>query len=90
MRILQKTKDGGDKSNVDVYFLCEFKTLFSVCLLKFNKGGREEYHTHAFNAFTWFLSGYLIEENYREDSVTYKRRLLPKITKRDKKCSLTC
>lgn len=89
MRFLEKTKDGGEKSTVDAYFLFEVKSLFSIALLKFNKGSRENYHTHAFNAFTWFLSGDLEEEsiNYTDSKKSflkkYKRSFIPKFTKKD-------
>lgn len=84
MRLFNKAKDGGPKSPVDAYFLIERKSLFSIALLKFNKGGREEYHTHAFNAYTWFLFGDLVEEDVSGISFTYKRGILPKITLRSK------
>ena len=81
---MSKTKDGGPKSPVDAYFLIEVKGLFSIALLKFNKGCREEYHTHAFDAFTWFLKGDLQEEDVNGDKLTYKRSLIPKVTLKDK------
>ncbi len=34
MYILKKRKDGGKTSPVDAYFLCEFKSLFGIALLK--------------------------------------------------------
>ena len=58
MRALSKTKDGGPKSSVEI------KSIGSIALLKFNKGGRKEFHTHAFNALTWFIAGSLKEEMY--------------------------
>ena len=61
MRILQKTKDGGKESTVDAYFLIELKGWFSVALLKFNKGSRVNYHSHAFDALTWFIKGDMVE-----------------------------
>lgn len=84
MRIMQKAKDGGPDSPVDAYFLIEWKSIFSIALLKFNKGGREEFHTHAFNALTWFLLGDLVEENIDGSKYKYGRSLFPKITKRNK------
>ena len=84
MRILNKSKDGGPDSPVDAYFLIEWKRLFSIALLKFNKGGREAYHTHAFNAWTWFLKGSLKEEDISGGCHFYKRSLIPKITCKDK------
>jgi hypothetical protein len=62
MKLFKKMKDGGPNSPVNGYFLIEWKGLFSIALLKFNKGSREEYHTHAFNALTWFIKGDLEEE----------------------------
>lgn len=84
MKVLEKAKDGGPDSPVDAYFLLEIKGLLSIALLKFNEGGRENYHTHAFDALTWFLFGNLIEEDISGDTYKYKFSILPKITKRDK------
>jgi hypothetical protein len=61
MRFFQKVKDGGPDSPVDAYVLIEIKSLFSIMLLKFNKGARDSFHSHAFNAWTLFLSGYPME-----------------------------
>ncbi len=83
MRLFEKTKDGGPKSVVDAYFLCEFKSLFSIALLKFNKGCRETYHSHAFNALTWFFSGSMEEEKLTGEVRRYKFSLWPKVTLRD-------
>tara|TARA_R110000850_G_scaffold46581_2_gene117297 strand:- start:5 stop:406 length:402 start_codon:yes stop_codon:yes gene_type:complete len=80
MLFLTKRKDGGSDSPVDAYFLIEIKSLFSVAILKFNKGGREAFHTHAFNAYTWFLKGDLEEEDVLGSKYQYKRSLLPKYT----------
>jgi hypothetical protein len=84
MRLLSKAKDGGKDSPIDAYFLVEIKGLFSVALLKFNKGGRTSYHTHAFNALTWFIGGDLTEHDYDGSDYTYERTLIPKLTTRDK------
>lgn len=84
MKILKKAKDGGPDSPVDGYFLIEIKGLFSIALLKFNKGRREAYHSHAFNAWTWFLSGNILEEDIDGTIKKYRRSLLPKVTKRTK------
>lgn len=83
MRLLSKTKDGGPDSPVDAFFIVEIKSLFSIALLRFNKGGREAFHTHAFNAFTWFLLGDLIEEKINGDTYVYHRSFLPKVTKKN-------
>jgi quercetin dioxygenase-like cupin family protein len=57
MRFLEKSHDGGKDSGVTGFFLVEIKSLFSIVLLKFNKGTREAYHNHAFNAVTFWLTG---------------------------------
>ena len=88
MKLFKLAKDGGPDSPVDAFFLVEIKSLFSVALLRFNRGGREAYHTHAFNALTWFLCGQLLEEHLDENGWIkysfYKRSLFPKITLRSR------
>ena len=84
MRTLEKAKDGGSESHVDAYFLIEKKNLFSIALLKFNPGGRGVFHTHAFNALTWFLKGNLVEEDVDGDIYVYKRKIFPKYTPKSK------
>lgn len=79
-----KAKDGGHNSPVDAYFLIEWKGLFSVALLKFNKGTRENFHTHAFDAYTWFLKGDLVEEDVDGTLYNYSRQFKPKLTKKGK------
>lgn len=61
MKVLFKSKDGGLDSNVTGYWLIESKKLFSIVLLCFDRGSREAYHNHAFNAISWILSGRLNE-----------------------------
>lgn len=80
-QLFTKSRDGGPSSPVDGYFLIEMKSLFSIALLKFNKGGREEFHTHAFDAFTWFLSGEMIEEDFNGTAYKYQRSWMPKFTR---------
>lgn len=82
MKLFQMSSDGGKKSGVNGFFICEFKNLFSVVLLKFNKGSRENYHSHAFNAFTWFLKGLMTEHKLDGSTFTYSRSLRPKYTPR--------
>lgn len=55
--IFKIRKDGGKESTVTGYWLCEFKSLFSVVLLKFEGKSREAFHTHAFNSWNWILKG---------------------------------
>jgi hypothetical protein len=61
MKLFEWSKDGGPDSHVDGFFIVEIKPLFSIVLLHFGKGSREAYHSHAFNAFTIWLSGAVIE-----------------------------
>lgn len=76
MKILCKSKDGGPNSTVTAHFLIEWKKGFSVALLKFDKGSRDNYHSHAFNAKSIMLSGRLDEYVIGEDEdvlSSYKR-----------------
>ena len=61
MKFLTKAKDGGYESTVTGYWLIEIKSLFSIVLLKFEGDSRDAYHNHAFNCFSWVLSGGLCE-----------------------------
>lgn len=83
MKFFSKAKDGGPKSPVDAFFFIEVKPVCSIALLKFNQGSREQYHTHAFSALTWFLKGDMVEEQINGVTRAYKRSLIPKVTKRD-------
>lgn len=62
-KFFYKGKDGGDESNVTGYWLFESKRFGSIVLLCFDKGSREAYHTHAFNAISWILKGKLEERS---------------------------
>lgn len=84
MKILFKSKDGGKESTVTGYWLCEFKSLFSIVLLKFEGESREAYHTHAFNSISWVIKGKLTEYLYRSPVIkTYLPSLRPIITTRE-------
>lgn len=61
MKFLTVRKDGGRDSTVTGFWLVEIKSLFSVCLLRFDGQSREAYHTHAFNCLSWVLRGKLLE-----------------------------
>ena len=82
MRLLYKGKDGGNKSTVTGNWLFEFKSLFSISLLKFDLGSREEYHTHAFNAISWYILGHTEEHILNGNIIERKGLCLPKLTKR--------
>ncbi len=86
MRFFQKTKDGGPDSTVEAYFLFEIKWLCSIALLKFNKGSRTNYHTHAFNALTWFIKGSMTEirlADLGQELAEYRHSIIPKVTRKD-------
>lgn len=61
MKFLTKRTDGGPESNVTGYWLIEWKSVFSIALLRFRQGSREAYHSHAFNAWSLILWGSLVE-----------------------------
>lgn len=96
-RLFYKKPDGGKDSGVTGYFLIEWKILFSIGILHFKKGTREAYHTHAFNALTWWLKGSVTEARLSasfngndelleqsEDIVKdYKSSIIPKYTSRN-------
>lgn len=90
MRFFQKASDGGKDSGVTGLFFVEIKPLFSVVLLHFSKGTREAFHSHAFNAVTWWLSGQveehrIVDSNHPENvTVTpFGPSFRPKFTSRD-------
>lgn len=71
MKLFCKAADGGQGSGVTGYFVVEIKSLFSIVLLYFNKGTREAYHSHAFNALTLWLKGQVIEQDLSGDQRPY-------------------
>ena len=62
MKLFRKAKDGGPNSTVTGYWLIEWKRLFSVVLLRFDNGTRDDFHSHAFNSLNWVLRGNVREE----------------------------
>lgn len=83
MKIFSKSPDGGKKSGVTAYFLIEWKSVFSIAILRFKKGSREAYHSHAFNAITWWLKGRVTEEKIHGVGKDFVPSLKPKYTSRD-------
>jgi predicted metal-dependent enzyme (double-stranded beta helix superfamily) len=83
-KLFFKRSDGGKDSGVTGYFLVEWKKFFSIVLLRFSEGSRNTYHSHAFDAITWWLSGEVEEETYQGETLTFKPSFRPKLTKRDK------
>jgi len=88
MKWFFKGKDGGPASNVTGYWLFESKRFGSVVLLKFNRGSREAFHTHAFNALSWVFWGEIAEQLQTSDSndpmYNMKASFKPVYTSRDR------
>ena len=82
MKFFSYGTDGGESSGVTGFWLFEIKSLFSIAFLKFNKGTRENYHSHAFNAYSWFLSGKVEEQRLGKDSKVWSPSIFPKYTPR--------
>lgn len=61
MRCLFKKKDGGPFSKATGYWFFEAKSFGSVVLLRFDRGSRDAFHSHAFDAVSWVLRGGLRE-----------------------------
>jgi len=83
MKFFSKGTDGGDKSNVIGYWLIEIKGLFSIVLLRFGEGSRENFHSHAFNALTWFLKGHVYEHHLDGRILGWRPSLIPKFTPKE-------
>lgn len=88
MKLFHKSYDGGKNSGVTGYWLIECKWLFSIVLLNFSPGSREAYHSHAFNALTWWLKGDVVEEILEGEfeiptRKVWKPGFKPKFTPRD-------
>lgn len=88
MRFFHVGKDGGPKSTVTGFWIIELKKLFSVALLRFDNGSRDEYHSHAFDCVSWVLKGRLREQhlNYPAETMgkeeIHEPSLFPVITLR--------
>ncbi len=82
-RLFSVTSDGGKDSGVTAYFLIEWKVLFSIGILHFREGTREAYHSHAFNALTWWLKGKVTEIKLNGTETEYEPSFKPKLTLRD-------
>ena len=82
MKFFSKGKDGGQNSHVWGFWAVEIKSLFSIVLLCFEEGSREAFHSHAFNAYTWFLNGEVEEYHLNGETITWKPSIKPKYTPR--------
>lgn len=77
-------KDGGPESLVWCWGF-ESKAFGSIMLLNFKKGSRKAYHTHAFHALSWILTGHLFEEMFDSDeTVEYTPSIKPVFTHKDR------
>ncbi len=77
MKLFKKMTDGGPKSNSVGYFLIEWKSLFSIVLLKFTGKTREVYHEHAFHSLGWVIKGELKETIIDGREYSYTPSLKP-------------
>ena len=82
MKFLSLGTDGGKNSGVKGFWFIEIKNLFSIAFLRFQKGTRENYHSHAFNAYSWFLWGKIEEQHKDKDPMIWTPSLWPKSTPR--------
>lgn len=82
MKLFSKGKDGGPQSTVTGYWLIEIKKLFSIVLLRFDHGSRDEYHNHAFNSLNWVLKGVVCEEDLGGGHCFHRPSLKPILTLR--------
>lgn len=83
MKFLRWGKDGGPESPVLGFWLIEIKWLFSIVLLRFEAGKtREVFHSHAFNALTWWLSGGVMEILLDGTRKCWWPSFWPKLTRR--------
>lgn len=83
MKLFRRAKDGGPKSTATGYWLVELKRLFSIVLLRFDDGTRDEYHDHAFNSWNWVLKGEVQEEfPLGNEPITYRPSWKPILTRR--------
>ena len=80
MKLFKKADDGGKNSGVTGYFLFESKRFGSVAILRFNKGSREAFHSHAFNALTWWLKGKATEIHMNRAVCEWRPSFKPKYT----------
>ena len=82
MKFLSYGKDGGLYSTVWGFWVVEIKSLFSIVVLCFEEGSREAYHTHAFNAITWWVKGHVTEYHKGGQPIDWRPSWKPKITPR--------
>lgn len=84
MKLFSKSYDGGPDSGVTGYWLIEWKKGFSIVLLHFSAGSRKAYHSHAFDAVTFWLKGTVTEEDIGFAATEWKPGFRPKRTPKEK------
>ena len=72
MKLFKKSHDGGKDSGVTGYWLIEWKDVFSIVVLRFSKGSRDAFHSHAFNAYTLWLKGEVTEQYVTGEEKVWK------------------
>lgn len=83
MKLFHYAKDGGPESTVRGFWLIEAKSLFSIALLRFSNGSRDNFHSHAFDSLSWVLTGSLAEQMiWAEKARLYRPRWLPIVTEK--------
>ena len=80
MKFFKFGTDGGKNSGVTGFWLFEIKWLFSIAFLRFAEGTRDNYHSHSFNALTWFIFGKVEEQHLNGDKIIWESSLIPKYT----------
>ena len=83
MKFFEKGMDGGKESGVSGFWICEIKWLFSIVLLHFRKGSRDNFHSHAFNAYSFYISGIVEEEHLNGKKIIWKPSFYPKYTSKN-------
>lgn len=63
MRLFEWAPDGARDADLWGFYVCEFKSLFSIVILKFPICLPEAYHTHAFGCLTIWLKGHVREHH---------------------------
>ncbi len=82
MRFFSRSKDGGPSSTVTGYWMIELKSLFSIAILRFDDGSRDEFHSHAFGSANWVLKGDLVEQHLNGPREHHVPSIRPVITRR--------
>jgi hypothetical protein len=75
VRFMEWAPDGARDANLWGFYFIEIKPLFSIVLLRFKdvETTPEAFHTHAFNAWTIWLSGAVLEEDVDGNSRSFFR-----------------